>query len=192
MSSNHQPLPARASAPLDSAEPLTFEWSLRPLLVPIQMFGFQLNKLERPTDNEEGDGKTIIRCISSSTTSRRWIHVIGFCTLLFNVTLHVASLVHGVDRLKINGLGPNGTNLTTANLLNHGIEHFNYTFILIGVPSVFYIVSLTTRWKSLWQILENIQENLNLKPKFYRKCRKIVLIGLVLLFLVSNLFLFPD
>ena len=120
----------------------------------------------------------------SSKTSRRCIYVIGFCTLLFNVTLHIASFVHGVERLKINGLGPNGTNLSTANLLNQGIEHFNFTCILIGVHAVFYTISLTNRWKSLWQDLENIQETLNLKPKFYRRCRKIVLIALALLFLV--------
>ncbi len=191
--SNHQHVPAPSSATSESAEPLTFEWSLRPLLISMQMFGFQLSKCKRPLDNEVNNRKTILKsCASSSKKSRRCINVIGFCTLLFNVTLHIASFVHGVERLKINGLGPNGTNLSTANLLNQGIEHFNFTCILIGVHAVFYTISLTNRWKSLWQDLENIQETLNLKPKFYRRCRKIVLIALALLFLVIESTLSSD
>ncbi|XP_046634688.1 uncharacterized protein LOC124313899 [Daphnia pulicaria] len=108
--------------------------------------------------------------------------LIGSVMVVSTVALHCTSFVRGVMRLKANGLGPDGANLTTANLINVGIEHLNYTCVLIGVHAGFFIVSLTSNWSAVWDALILIQENLNFKSSFYHKCRKVVLVGFSLLF----------
>nr|CAH0103455.1 unnamed protein product [Daphnia galeata] len=105
----------------------------------------------------------------------------GSLMVLSTVALHCTSFVYGVLRLKVNGLGPNGTNLTTANLLNIGIEHLNYTLVLIGIHTTFFFVSLTSNWTDLWDSLLLIEKNLQFNSTFYAKCKKSVLIGFVFL-----------
>ena len=110
--------------------------------------------------------------------------VLGAILVLSNIGLHCASFISGVVKLRANEIGRNGTNLTTANLLNIGIEHLNYTCILIGVHAGFYFISLSNNWKELWDSLLMIEEQLNFRPKFYRKCRQCVIIGFFLFSLV--------
>ena len=108
----------------------------------------------------------------------------GSFMVLSTVALHCTSFVYGVLRLKVNGLGPNGTNLTTANLLNIGIEHLNNTWFNIGVHCTFFFVSLTSNWTNLWDSLLLIEKNMKFKSSFYRKSRKSISIGFSFLFLV--------
>ena len=108
----------------------------------------------------------------------------GSFMVLSTVALHCTSFVYGVLRLKVNGLGPNGTNLTTANLLNIGIEHLNNTWFNIGVHCTFFFVSLTSNWTHLWDSLLLIEKNMKFKSSFYRKSRKSISIGFGFLLLV--------
>lgn len=154
---------------------LNLPWSLNPLFIWMKIFGFQLNG--RPT-----------------SSSSKWFYCVGGGTLLINLILHLTSFIVGVKRLKSNGLGPNGTNLSTANLLNMGIEHLNYTFMLTGVHTIFFIISITY-WKTLCNTVRAIDQSLAFKPKFYRRCRKAVVIGMTYIALVSmnlNLIYFID
>ncbi|XP_046636938.1 uncharacterized protein LOC124315351 isoform X2 [Daphnia pulicaria] len=105
----------------------------------------------------------------------------GSLMVLSTVALHCTSFVYGVLRLKANGLGPNGTNLTTANLLNIGIEHLNYTWVLIAIHTTFFFVSLTSSWTELWDSLLVLEKNLKFNSTFYAKCRKSFLIGFAFL-----------
>lgn len=117
-----------------------------------------------------------------------WLLVLGALMVLSTAALHLTSFFRGVLRLRANENGLNATNSTTANLLNIGIEHLNYTCILIGVHASFYIVSLGTNWKSLWEALALIEQHLNFRPRFYHKCRKCTIIGFALLFMVISIF----
>jgi hypothetical protein len=112
--------------------------------------------------------------------------------VLSTVALHCTSFVFGVLRLKANEIGPNGANLTTTKLLNIGIEHLNYTWVLIGVHVTFFFVSLTSGWTQLWDTLHLVEENLKFNATFYAKCRRSVLIGFGFLFMVitCNLIIF--
>lgn len=105
--------------------------------------------------------------------------IFGSLMTLATIVLHCFSLIEGCERLKNNQV-----NSTTANLLNIGIEHLNYTCILIGVQLSFFIICLNGAWRELWQSVLEIEHHLNLKKSFYHRCRKIVLIGYCLLLLV--------
>jgi hypothetical protein len=74
--------------------------------------------------------------------------------------------------------------LTTANLLNIGIEHLNNTWFNIGVHCTFFFVSLTSNWTHLWDSLLLIEKNMKFKSSFYRKSRKSISIGFGFLLLV--------
>jgi hypothetical protein len=147
------------------------EESLWPLIVWMKIFGFQMGPTKKPASNRQQHQSICLL-------------LIGSVMVVSTVALHCTSFVRGVMRLKANGLGPDGANLTTANLINVGIEHLNYTCVLIGVHAGFFIVSLTSNWSAVWDALILIQENLNFKSSFYHKCRKVVLVGFSLLFTV--------
>ena len=147
---------------------LSIETSLWPLMVGLIILGFHIGP-------------------SSTNSSHRYsicLLLTGSLMVLSTVALHCTSFVYGVLRLKVNGLGCNGTNLTTANLLNVGIEHLNYTLVLIGIHTTFFFVSLTSNWTTLWDSLLLIEKNLQFNSTFYAKCKKSVLIGFVFLLMV--------
>lgn len=144
---------------------LSIESSLWPLIVWMRIFGFRMGK--------------------AGSTHSLWMTLTGALMVLSTAALHFTSFVRGVFKLRANEIGTNGTNLTTANLLNIGIEHLNYTCILIGVHLSFFIISMSADWRSLWNALHLIEQHLNFRPRFYRKCRRAVNIGFFLLFLVG-------
>lgn len=152
----------------------SIEESLWPLIVWMKLFGIQMGPIDKKITGLSSNRRRQSVCLL----------LIGSLMVLSTVGLHCTSFVRGVVRLKANGLGPDGTNLSTANLINIGIEHLNYTCVLVGVHAGFFVVSLTGNWKSLWDAFQLIQENLNFKSSFYHKCRKIVIVGFSLLFLV--------
>ena len=153
----------------------SIEESLWPLIVWMKLFGIKMGPNDKKITGLSSNRRRQSVCL---------LLLIGSLMVLSTVGLHCTSFVRGVVRLKANGLGPDGTNLSTANLINMGIEHLNYTCVLVGVHAGFFIVSLTGNWKSLWDAFQLIQENLNFKSSFYHKCRKIVIVGFSLLFLV--------
>ncbi|KZS12632.1 Uncharacterized protein APZ42_022817 [Daphnia magna] len=152
----------------------SIETNLWPLLVGLRIFGFHMGSSKKPS---EGSRYSI--CLT----------VVGSLMVLSTVVIHCTSFVCGVMRLKANGIGTNGTNLTTANLLNIGIEHLNYTWVLIGVHVTFFFVSLTSNWTTLWDSLLLIERDLKLNSTFHRKCKKSVSIGFCFLLIdcVSHL-----
>ncbi|KAI9562674.1 hypothetical protein GHT06_010128 [Daphnia sinensis] len=152
----------------------SIETNLWPLLVGLRIFGFRMGSSKKPS---EGSRYSI------------GLTVVGSLMVLSTVVIHCTSFVCGVMRLKANGIGTNGTNLTTANLLNIGIEHLNYTWVLIGVHVTFFFVSLTSNWTTLWDSLLLIERNLKLNSTFHRKCKKSVSIGFCFLLIdcVSHL-----
>ena len=151
---------------------LKIEKNLWPLTVWMKIFGFHMLGSRKKSNQSK-------HCHYSSC-----LLFTGSFVVLSTVALHCTSFVYGVLRLKVNGLGPNGTNLTTANLLNIGIEHLNYTLVLIGIHTTFFFVSLTSNWTDLWDSLLLIEKNLQFNSTFYAKCKKSVLIGFVFLLMV--------
>ena len=147
---------------------LSIESSLWPLIVWMRALGFHTGPAK--------SGPRYSVCLLTT----------GVFMVLSTVALHCTSFVHDVLRLRANGIGPNGTNLSTANIINIGIEHMNFTCIHIGVHSAFFFITLTATWNDLWNTFALIEERLNFKPKFYAKCRKSLLVGFFLLFLVIN------
>lgn len=147
---------------------LSLETSLWPLMVGLRLFGFHMGPSKKP----------------GSSRYSACLLLTGSLMVLSTVALHCTSFVYGVLRLKANGLGPNGTNLTTANLLNIGIEHLNYTWVLVAIHTTFFFVSLTSSWTGLWDSLLVIETNLKFNSTFYAKCRKSVLVGFALLLTV--------
>lgn len=159
-----------------SSNMLNLEKSLWPLMAGLRLLGFHMGP-------------------SSSSSNRYSVCLLsaGSLMVLSTVALHCTSFVFGVLRLKANEIGPNGANLTTTKLLNIGIEHLNYTWVLIGVHVTFFFVSLTSGWTQLWDTLYLVEENLKFNATFYAKCRRSVLIGFAFLFMVitHNFILLP-
>ena len=151
---------------------LKIEKNLWPLTVWMKIFGFHMLGSRKKSNQSKHCHYSI--CLLFT----------GSFVVLSTVALHCTSFVYGVLRLKVNGLGPNGTNLTTANLLNIGIEHLNNTWFNIGVHCTFFFVSLTSNWTNLWDSLLLIEKNMKFKSSFYRKSRKSISIGFSFLLLV--------
>lgn len=149
---------------------LSIESSLWPLIVWMRTLGFHMG----PTKSDNSSNRYSIGLLLTGTVM-----------VLSTTVLHCTSFVRGVLRLRANEIGPNGTNLTTANLINIGIEHMNFTCVLIGVHASFFFVSLTPSWKTLWNTLVLIEERLNFKLRFYERCRKSLWVGFALLSLVT-------
>lgn len=147
---------------------LEIEKNLWPLTMWLNIFGFHMGP-------------------SKSRTKRYsvWLLVTGSLMVLSTVGLHCTSFVVSFRRFRANGIVLNGPNLTTANRLNVGIEHLNYTCVIVGVHVTFFFVSLTSNWTSLWDSLLVIEENLKFNSTFYGRCKKPVLIGFTVLFVVS-------
>ena len=124
--------------------------------------------------------------VTKSGTDRYSIYllIVGVAMVLATVVFHSTSFVHGAFRLRANEVGPNGTISTTANLINIGIEHLNFTCIHIGVHSSFFLITLTREWKTLWNTLALIEVRLKFNSTFYAKCKNILLVGSLLLFAV--------
>lgn len=146
---------------------LEIEKNLWPLTLWLNVFGFHMGPRKAGTNRY---------CV--------WLLITGSLMVISTVGLHCTSFVRSFLRFRANGIVLNGTNLTTANRLNVGIEHLNYTCVVVGVHVTFFFVSLTSNWTSLWNSLLVIEENLKFNPIFYRKCKKCVLIGFTVLFVV--------
>ena len=153
----------------------SIEKSLWPLIVGLRVLGFHVG----PASSSSISGRKRFYSVCLLLT--------GSLMVLSTVALHCTSFVYGVLRLKANEIGANGTNLTTTKLLNIGIEHLNYTWVLIGVHVTFFYVTLTSGWSELWDTLIVIEDNLKFNSTFYIKCRRSVLIGFGFLFLVIYL-----
>ncbi|KAK4025380.1 hypothetical protein OUZ56_014453 [Daphnia magna] len=153
---------------------LEIEKNLWPLTLWLNVFGFHMGPRKAGTNRY---------CV--------WLLITGSLMVISTVGLHCTSFVRSFLRFRANGIVLNGTNLTTANRLNVGIEHLNYTCVVVGVHVTFFFVSLTSNWTSLWNSLLVIEENLKFNPIFYRKCKKCVLIGFTVLFVdcISHLFI---
>ncbi|XP_057367568.1 uncharacterized protein LOC130688593 [Daphnia carinata] len=145
---------------------LKVEKSLWPLTVWMRIFGFHMGPRKK-----RANASRYSRCLLAA----------GSLMVLSTIGLHFTSFVLEILRLRVNGIGPNGTNVTTANLLNTGIEHLNNTWLFIGVHVSFFFVSLTANWKTLWNSLLMMEKNLKFNSDFHRKCRKSVSVGFALL-----------
>ena len=145
---------------------VTIESSLWPLTVWMRIIGFHMGPTKK------------------SNRYSVYLLITGSVLLLSTVALHCTSFVRSFLKFRTNGIVHNGTNLTTANRLNVGIEHLNYTCVLIGVHVTFFFVSLTSSWTSLWDSFLLIEENLKFNSTFYRKCKKSVVVGFAILFVV--------
>lgn len=148
---------------------LKVEKSLWPLTVWMRIFGFHMGPRKKRTNSSRYSGGLLAA---------------GSLMVLSTIGLHFTSFVLEILKLRVNGIGPNGTNVTTANLLNTGIEHLNNTWLFIGVHVSFFFVSLTTNWKTLWNSLLLMEKNLKFNSDFHRKCRKSVSVGFALLLIV--------
>lgn len=159
-------------------EMLKIETSLWPLIVWMRIVGFHMGPSRKKSGSPNRHRYSV--CLLMT----------GSLMLLSTVALHCTSFVRSFLKFRANGMAQhNGTtaNLTTANRLNVGIEHLNYTCVLIGVHTTFFFVSLTSNWTGLWDSLQLIEANLKFNSTFYRKCQKCVVIGFAILFVVMIL-----
>jgi hypothetical protein len=157
---------------------LKIETSLWPLIVWMRIVGFHMGPSRKKSGSPNRHRYSV--CLLMT----------GSLMLLSTVALHCTSFVRSFLKFRSNGMAQhNGTtaNLTTANRLNVGIEHLNYTCVLIGVHTTFFFVSLTSNWTGLWDSLQLIEANLKFNSTFYRKCQKCVVIGFAILFVVMIL-----
>ena len=146
---------------------VSVESSLSPLIVWLRALGFHVGQTN-----------------SGNVRYSICLLITGVAMVLSTVALHGPSFFRGVRTQQIE---LNGTTLTTANLINIGIEHLNFTCTVIIVHSSFFLITLTRGWKALWNTLALIEVRLNLKSTFYDKCRKSLCVGFVLLFAVNSI-----
>ena len=167
------PLKCHSLPPPTSVMSLKIESTLWFLTVWMRIIGFHMGPSRKSGQNRHRYSVCLL--------------ITGSLLLLSTVALHCTSFVRSFLKFRANGISTvhNGTNLTTANRLNVGIEHLNYTCVLIGVHTTFFFVSLTSNWSELWDTLFLIEGNLKFNSAFYRKCKKSVWIGFAILFVVN-------
>ena len=144
----------RNSHPTLESSSLTFQWSYKPLGWMIQ----------------------ILTGVQLSSNSIQWIMLIYGCLMIVsNIGANVFWWIDMMDDLN---------NMTSTDLLRETVEYVTSTVYYLGVPSIFFITSLTQCWKDLWIDLELIQREFSLGVSFFRQCRKWVFSGLLILGLV--------
>ena len=167
-----EPIKPEPLSDVDKSSSKTFEWSFKPIILWMKIWGIRLDT-------------------SSNSLGRAIFLVIGFIALLTNFAINGFSFYTVLDILmsnrtsKIVAYLP--ANISSATLVNVGMEQSFTISLMVGDHLIFFIVSLTT-WRNFWQHLMQIQEQLKLTDKFFHSCRKITFIALLFLVLVINIY----
>ena len=160
-----------------------FESSMKPLILLLNSFGLYI-----PTGKIQPKSFSYGGCV--------WIlFLIGTFFLLADFAYYIYASMVAVEMMNFNNLGYDKignqtTNLTSANLFSRGLAWFNIAGYTTLIHLSFFIgIWLTPgNWKHLWMNLQEIAHQMNLKPDFYHRMKKIVRFALLLLLLDSGIF----
>ena len=158
-----------------------FESSFKPLILLLNLFGLYI-----PT------GKIDPHSFSYGSFTCV-LFLIGFVFLIADFAFYGYASLVTVEMMNYNHLGHNGTNFTTSVIFSYGLAWFNMAGYTTIVHLSFFIGIwlIPSNWKHLWLNLQEIAVQMNLNTRFYRRIRKIVCVGLLLLLLDTVIFCYP-
>jgi len=130
------------------------EWSLKPILIWMKW----------------------INGINLVTKSRR-ISVIGFIMVIINFTVNAIACYAIIGSLLTD------KEIPSLKIFCVGLDRANFLLYTMGTYVTFYVIS-QTKWRSLWTLIIDIEQNCKFTQKFYSDLRSVVLYGSVFFFLV--------
>ena len=98
----------------------------------------------------------------------RWIRIFGIGALLANVSINCFALYAAINSLS------SQKEWKTVDIFSIGLGRVNFACYTLGIHSIFFAVSQSSRWKDLWNILMEIQRSID-QP--YRRIRKAALVA---------------
>lgn len=147
---------------------LKFEWSFKPIILLLDLFGIQLR----------------VSSFRRSSIVRGTLISIGILMLLTNILINHVSFVYIFTK---NLAGRSSKPKGTAAFLNTVFGISVKVILSMGIHLVFMIYSFTSTWKDLWDLLLEIQKEMKLPASFYKDCRKHCYFLLLLLILVGKI-----
>ena len=93
------------------------------------------------------------------------------------ILTNVFSNVMYLKNVKINQSSNEIGDEEKTTLLSNNIYHINVSLYCLFSHGYFFFVSFTKNSKEMWILFKDIEEQLNFKEEFYRKCRKAVIFG---------------
>lgn len=148
----------------------SFEWSFQPIVLWMKTWGIRLDTSK-----------------SLGSSAKAIFLALGLLMILTNMSINgfsfytVLNILVNNETSKIVSYLPK--NITSATLVNVGMEQSFTISLMVGDHLIFFVVSLTT-WRSLWHQIIQIQTQLELPEKLYKTCRRIAFFGLFILMLV--------
>lgn len=148
---------------------LNFEWSLKPILIWMSLFGIRVKGFEKV-----------------SMPLKIVISVQGLIVFLFICIVYGFSMMENFKEWAY--FVSNKESERKGQLIRVSIK--TYASLVnclhsLGPHAIFFLLSVLGTLKNLWKNLIEIEEKLNLNRMFYRKARRQCYIGLGVLFLVS-------
>ena len=118
-----------------------------------------------------------------------------YSLLLYGVFLLSLVSGHGIYKgLKIFGVFSKNSEAypySKSLTLERTIELYYITYITYNLATHVLLMAVTAvKWKELWQTLQQIEEQFLLDNNHFQQCRKVVIIGLSMLALVTSFFFF--
>lgn len=110
-----------------------------------------------------------------------WNLLFGIVALLANLVINASALYAAVNALNFTDA------LSTVDIFSVGLERVNFACYTLGIHLIFFVVSSSAKWKDLWANLIDIQKHNKLNGHFYRRVRKVVLIGSAFFMMVRSL-----
>ena len=141
-----------------------FDWHLNPFLIWMRIIG--LGNLASISNNS-----------TNSKFKTRFFICLSYGMAAAALIIHAMEFRTYFEAMKSNGsrIKPNNTerNITSTHLASMGIQQVNLGIFSVGCHVSFFMEAcILNKWENLRNILNDIQKNLNLDKKFYRKCFK--------------------
>ena len=155
-----------ASKVLDS------RWSLRPVLLWLQLFGIQLEPT-RKAGAIESYVKLAFRCLAFfyMIASRIYITMETTNSLVFNSALKAEGVAIG---------------MTSTQLWSSELQRLQTALAAIGIYSSAFVISFS-RWKELWTCIRQMERAMKYQKTYYVQLRRVCFVGMLLLFLVGSI-----
>lgn len=156
-----------------------FLWSYKPIFVVIQlMMGVNLNvsAVNFGSSSKERRSHRFSPLISWS---------FGFAMLVFTISVSYLYVIFVLKYVTWESVRVDGYNLTQTNLMMIYISTISTSLETLAVYLIFFVLVLSGKWESLWDILEKIERQTpKLDHTFYRRCRKFAIIGAIIILTV--------
>ncbi len=123
----------------------------------------------------------------------KWINGINLVTATKTRKISVMGLIMVIINLIVNAIACYAVigsllsikDTSSLEMFCVGLDRANFLLYTLGTHVTFYAISLT-RWRSLWTLIIDIEQNCKFTQKFYSDLKSIVLYGSVFFVLVQQ------